>query len=162
MKRQLTMIVALSLVSGALFAADTPPPSTHLQKGEWAYHSVVTFKDGLMAGRTVHKNWKTCVKSERDAARSLVPHTGNGDTTCSRPTLSYSKKGYRTVMTCETRAHGMTSRIREDFLLKAGKGGTTFKAHGKVRQQLMVGSTPSRTMHMTIDIDGKRTGVCPG
>ncbi len=162
MKHTLTLVVGLSLFSGAIFAAHAAPPPTHIEKGEWTYHSVVTIKDGIMAGHTVSKSWKTCVKSESDAARSLVPHSMTGNTTCSKPTLSYSEKGYHTVMTCVTKARGMTSKVREDFLLKAGKNGTTFKAHGKVLEQLMVHSMPSRKMHMTIDIDGKRTGMCPG
>ncbi len=159
MKRSLLALAALSLVSTALFAADTPPP-TRLQKGEWSYHSVVRITDGMMAGRTINKDWKVCVKDDRDAASSLMPRAQHGETTCSKPKLSYDKKGYHTVMTCETRARGMTSHIKEDFLLSAGDKGDTFKAHGNVTQKLTIGSMSPREMHMTVDVNGARSGMC--
>jgi hypothetical protein len=162
MKHSLSVLVALSLLSGAVFAADTSPPPTHLQKGEWSYHSVVKITSGMMAGRTISKDWKVCVKDDRDAASSLMPHSGSGDTTCSKPELSYDKKGYHTSMSCVTKARGMTSKIHEDFLLSATDKGTAFTAHGKVKQQLMIASTPAREMDMTVDVTGKRTGMCKG
>jgi len=156
-------MVALSLASGAMFAAAaTAPPATHLQKGEWTYHSVVRFTSGPMAGRTIHKDTRVCVKSDRTAAHALMPHAGAGDTTCSRPTLSYDAKSYHTAIRCVTRSHGMTSRIQEDFILRAGDKGTTFQAHGKVDQQLMIQSMPARKMHMSVEVDARRTGTCPG
>lgn len=161
MNRSLSVFVALALVSAALFASDAPPP-THLQKGEWSYHSVIRFTSGPMAGRTASRDWKVCVKDDREANAALMPHPQHGDTTCSRPTLSHDRQGYHTAMSCETRARGMTSKVGEDFLLVPGDKGDTFEAHGKVDQQLLITSMPARDMHMTIDVSGRRTGACGG
>lgn len=164
MKKSLSALCALSLVSGALFVSDaaTPPPSMHLQKGQWSYHSEVHITSGALAGRTIKKDWKVCVKDNQSAAKALMPHTKNGDTTCSKPTMSHDGHSYHTTMACTTKARGITSKLKEDFVLTPGAKGATFKAHGKVNQQLLIPSMAPRNMHMTMDINGKRIGTCPG
>lgn len=160
MNKRLIAPLALVLLSGALCVRADTPPFAHLQGGEWSYHSVITFTSGVMVGRTATNGWKTCAREGQAGEAAMKPHSASGDASCSVPTRSHDKTGYRSVMTCTTTAQGIPSTIKEDFTLNPGNGGRSFKAHGTVEQRMDVPGMSSRTTQMTIDIDGHRTGTC--
>lgn len=154
--RRLTWALAALLPLAAVAA-----PPTHLHKGEWAYHATMTFTSGPLAGRSMSRDWKTCV-SKDDVAPRLLPRHPGAQTQCTAAALTQAGDSFHSHITCVAQIRGMTNRADEDFHFTPAADGNAVDLDGHVHQSLSGAPVKIPPSDISVKVHGTRTGRCSG
>ena len=152
------MLPLLTLtVMAPLAAAHAATPT--LQPGEWQYHADIHYRSGVMATGDLHKDWSVCVTASDAQLPAAMPATPGVQ--CDKPTLTAVGKAFHSTMTCTVQGQaGMTSTMRENFLITPADGQRRVTIDGTVHQT--ISGLPVAVPDSVIDVHttGVRTGDC--
>ena len=139
--------------------ADAHAATPTLQPGEWHYHADIHYRSGVMAAGDLHKNWSVCVTTSDAQLPTAMPAAPGVQ--CDKPTLTAVGKVFRSTMTCTVQGQaGMTSTMRENFLITPADERTRVTIDGTVQQT--ISGLPVAVPDSLIDVHttGVRTGDC--
>ncbi len=149
----LTVAVAVA-ASGVAARAATPV----LAPGEWHYHSQVTYRSGMMNGRSMHNDWKVCVKPNDTQPPTPMPHAPGVH--CDPPTLVVAAGAWHTTLSCTAETHGMVTKMVDRFVITPSADKRKVVIDGTVHQSFSGGPVALPSSVMSLHTTGERVGPC--
>ena len=152
---RLAPTLALAVVAlGAVARGATPV----LAPGEWHYHSQVTYQGGMMNGRSMHNDWKVCVKPNDTQPPMPVPHAPGVH--CDPPTLVVTDGAWHTTLRCTAESHGMVTKMVDQFVITPSADKRKVTIEGTVHQSFSGGPVALPSSVMSLRTTGERVGSC--
>ncbi|MDE2296490.1 MAG: hypothetical protein KGL36_13690 [Gammaproteobacteria bacterium] len=146
---------ALAVMTSSVAARAATPV---LAPGEWHYQSQVTYRSGMMNGRSMHSEWKVCVKPSDTQPPMPVPHTPGVH--CDPPTLVVAAGAWHTSLSCTAESHGLVTKMVDRFVITPSADKRKVMIDGTVHQSFSGSPVALPASVMSLHTTGERVGPC--
>ncbi len=152
---RLASTIAVAVVASSVAARAATPV---LAPGEWHYRSRVTYQSGMMNGRSMHNEWRVCVKPNDTQPPTPIPHAPGVH--CDPPTLVVTAGAWHTTLSCTAASHGMVTKMVDQFVITPSADKRKVTIDGTVHQSFTGGPVTLPPSVMSLHTSGERIGPC--
>ncbi len=159
MRTRTLQLLALTLaMAGAGLSVAVHAATPVLAPGEWHYESQVTYRSGMMNGRSMHNDWKVCVKPQDTQPPMPIPHAPGVH--CDPPTLVVAGGAWHTTLSCTAESQGMVTKMVDRFVITPSADNRRVVIDGTVHQSFSGGPVALPSSVMSLHTTGERVGPC--
>ena len=148
-------MLALAFVGAGVAARAATPV---LAPGEWHYRSQMTYRSGMLNGRSMHRDWKVCVKPNDTQPPTPIPHTPGVH--CEPPTLTVAGGAWHTTLKCTAHSHSIVTTMVDEFVITPSADKHQVVIDGTVHQSFSGGPIALPSSVMSLHTTGERVGPC--